>query len=148
ARCRCWRNDWVLDMDIKGFFDTLDHELVMKAVSKFTECKWTLLYIERWLKADVVLLDGEQIKRMQGTPQGGVISPLIANIFLHLVFDKWMLEKLPYVHFERYADDIVVHCRSKKQLDFIKSEIWTRLAQGKLELCQEKTKVVCCKDIN
>jgi RNA-directed DNA polymerase len=88
ARIRCWRDDWVLDMDIRGFFDALDHTLVMKAVSKFTQCKWTLLYIERWLKADVILPDGERLQRTQGTPQGGVISPLLANIFLHLVFDK------------------------------------------------------------
>ena len=90
ARRRCWRDDWVLDMDIKGFFDALDHKLVMKAVSRFTQCKLTLLYIERWLKADVVLPNGERLHRMQGTPQGGVVSPLIANIYLHLSFDKWM----------------------------------------------------------
>lgn len=88
ARTRCWRDDWVLDMDIKGFFDALDHRFVMAAVSRFTQCKWTLLYIRRWLKADVILPDGTQVERYQGTPQGGVISPLLANIFLHLCFDN------------------------------------------------------------
>ena len=148
ARQRCWRDDWVLDMDIRGFFDALDHKLVMKAVSRFTQCVWTLLYIERWLKAEVILPDGERLQRTQGTPQGGVISPLLANIFLHLVFDKWMQDEFPHIHFERYADDIVVHCRSQKQLEFIERRIKARLTQCKLELCTEKTKIVYCKDSN
>ena len=148
ARRRCWRDDWVLDLDIRGFFDALDHKLVTTAVSRFTQCKWTLLYIERWLKADVVLPDGVRLQRSQGTPQGGVISPLIANIFLHLSFDKWMQGNFPAIHFERYADDIVVHCRSLKQLEFIEREIRTRLAHCKLELCPEKTKIAYCKDSN
>ena len=148
ARRRCWRDDWVLDMDIQGFFDALDHKLVMRAVSRFTQCKWTLLYIERWLKADVILPDGERMRRTQGTPQGGVISPLLANIFLHLGFDKWMQDEFPCIHFERYADDIVVHCRSLRQLEFVEMRIKARLAQCKLELCPEKTKIVYCKDSN
>lgn len=145
TRQRCWRDDWVLDMDIKGFFDALDHRLVMTAVSRFTQCRWTLLYIERWLKADVILPDGEQLQRVQGSPQGGVISPLLANIFLHLGFDKWMQQEFPCIHFERYADDIVVHCRSRQQLEFIERKIRNRFAQCKLELCQQKTKIVYCK---
>ena len=148
ARHRCWRDDWVLDMDIKGFFDTLDHSLVIRAVSKFTQCKMTLLYIERWLKADVILPDGERVGRELGTPQGGVISPLLANIFLHLAFDDWMQKNFPCIHFARYAYDIVVHCRSRKQLEMIKSKIEARLARCKLELCREKTKEVYCKDSN
>ena len=148
ARQRCWRDDWVLDMDIKGFFDALDHNLVMKAVAKYTDCKWTLLYVERWLKADVVLPSGERLIRTKGTPQGGVISPLLANIFLHLVFDNWMQKQYPCIHFERYADDIVLHCRSEKQLKFIETKIRTRLTRCGLELCQEKTKIVYCKDSN
>ena len=148
ARWRCWRDDWVLDMDIKGFFDALDHRYVIAAVSRFTDCKWTLLYVERWLKADVVLPNGEQVQRERGTPQGGVISPLLANIFLHLGFDKWMEDHFPHVHFERYADDIVVHCRSHKQLKYIEREIRLRFAKCKLELCPEKTKIVYCKDSN
>ena len=146
TRRRCWRDDWVLDVDIQGFFDALDHKLVMIAVSRFTQCKWTMLYIERWLKADVVLPDGERMKRTQGTPQGGVVSPLIANIFLHLGFDDWMQKAFPCIHFERYADDIVVHCRSQKQLEYIERKIRSRFAQCKLALCQEKTKIVYCKD--
>lgn len=148
ARTRCWRDDWVLDMDIKGFFDALDHRFVMAAVSRFTQCKWTLLYIGRWLKADVILPDGTQIERYQGTPQGGVISPLLANIFLHLCFDNWMEENYPQIHFERYADDIVVHCRSHKQLKYVERVIRKRFAQCKLELCPDKTKIVYCKDSN
>ncbi|MGM0531059.1 MAG: group II intron reverse transcriptase/maturase [Bacteroidota bacterium] len=107
ARQRCWRDDWVLDMDIRNFFDAIDHTLVMKAVSHFTQCRWVLLYIKRWLVADVILQNGVTEKRIIGTPQGGVISPLLANIFLHFVFDKWMEKEFPKVHFERYADDSV-----------------------------------------
>lgn len=148
ARQRCWRDDWVLDMDIKGFFDALDHGLVMKAVAKYTDCKWTLLYINRWLKADVILPNGERSSREKGTPQGGVISPLLANIFLHLVFDKWMQKHFPCIHFERYADDIVVHCRSEPQLKMVERQIRQRFTRCGLELCQEKTKIVYCKDSN
>jgi len=117
TRWRCWRDDWVLDLDIRRFFDTLGHTLVLAAVKRFTDCRWVLLYVERWLKADIQAPDGEVIRRSQGTPQGGVISPLLANLFFHLAFDKWMEGSFPNVHFERYADDIVVHCRSKKQLE-------------------------------
>lgn len=148
ARRRCWREDWVLDIDIKNFFDSLDHDLVLRAVARFTTCRMTLRYVERWLKADVVLASGEREERKQGTPQGGVISPLLANIFLHLVFDNWMQEKFPQVKFERYADDIVVHGRSRKQVEMMKREIEERLNRCKLELSQAKTKVVYCKDSN
>jgi RNA-directed DNA polymerase len=146
ARQRCWRDDWVLDLDIKGFFDTLDHDLVLRAVRRFTDCRWILLYVERWLKADVQLIDGRKHKRTIGTPQGGVISPLLSNMFLYLAFDKWMLEKYPCIHFERYADDIVVHCRSEKQAEFIKKMIEHRLGLCKLQLNNEKTHIIYCKD--
>jgi RNA-directed DNA polymerase len=148
ARERCWRDDWVLDLDIKGFFDNLDHGLVMRGVRKFTSCKWILLYIERWLQADLQLHDGTLQPRRMGTPQGGVISPLLANIFLHLVFDQWMKEETPGIHFERYADDIVVHCRSYQQLERIKKRIERRLKLCKLSLHPKKTRVVYCKDSN
>ena len=146
ARQRCWRDDWVLDLDISKFFDTLDHALVMRAVRRFTDCKWVLLYIERWLQADVQLQDGTLLRRDTGTPQGGVISPLLANIFLHLGFDQWMKDNYPSVHFERYADDIVVHCRSRQQLEWIKERIEQRLRLCRLNLNPDKTRIVYCKD--
>jgi RNA-directed DNA polymerase len=146
ARRRCWRNDWALDLDIKGFFDNIDHSLMMHAVRKHTDCPWILLYIERWLKAPAVDADGNEVRRDRGTPQGGVASPLLANIFLHHVFDKWMAEHFPYIPFERYADDIVVHCRSKAQAKFIQHRIEERLRRCKLEAHPGKTKIVYCKD--
>ena len=148
ARQRCWRYDWVVDLDIKGFFDNLDHDLVMRAVRKHTDCKWTLLYIERWLKAHAQMEDGTLVSRDKGTPQGGVASPLLANLFLHYAFDEWMKRIHPTLPFERYADDIIVHCNSEKQAKQIKKLIEERLSQCKLELHPEKTKIVYCKDDN
>lgn len=115
ARTRCWRNDWVLDLDIKGFFDNINHELMMKAVEKHTQDKWVLLYIKRWLEAPVAMPDGTLVTSQKGTPQGGVISPLLANLFLHYAFDKWMERNFPNISFERYADDSVCHCKSEAQ---------------------------------
>ncbi len=146
ARQRCWRYGWVLDLDIKGFFDNLDHGLVMRAVRKHTDCKWILLYIERWLKAPAQREDGTLVNRDKGTPQGGVASPLLANLFLHYAFDEWMKCNYPTLLFERYADDIIVHCSSEKQAKLIKTRIEERLLQCKLELHPEKTKIVYCKD--
>lgn len=146
ARERCWRYDWVLDLDITGFFNNLDHELTMRAVSKHTECRWLILYIERWLKAPAQLEDGSLVSRDKGTPQGGVISPLLANLFLHYAFDEWMRRNYPDIPFERYADDIIVHCRSERQAKWIRSMIKRRLSQCKLEVHPEKTKIVYCKD--
>jgi RNA-directed DNA polymerase len=146
ARQRCWRNDWVLDLDIKGFFDNLDHELVMRAVRKYTNCRWVLLYIERWLKAPAQMDDGTLVGREKGTPQGGVVSPLLANIFMHLAFDTWMQKTHPDVPFERYADDAIVHCKTEKQTQAVRKSIEGRLAQCKLELHPEKTMIVYCKD--
>jgi RNA-directed DNA polymerase len=146
ARQRCWRNDWVLDLDVKGFFDNIDHELMMLAVRKHTDSKWLLLYIERWLKAPVQLTDGTLVDRDKGSPQGSVISPLLANLFLHYVFDEWMKRQYSMIPFERYADDIIVHCRSEKQVRFIKAMIERRLLECKLELNPDKTKIVYCID--
>jgi len=148
ARWRCWRDNWVLDLDIKSFFDTIDHRLMMVAVRKFTDSPWMLLYIERWLKADVITKEGKRQNRNIGTPQGGVISPLLANIYLHFTFDKWMKDNYPHVHFERYADDIVIHCRSLKQLEMIRNKVEKRFAECKLSLNLAKTKIVYCKDAN
>ncbi len=145
ARERCFTSHWVIDMDIKGFFDNLDHELVMRAVRRFTDEKWILLYVERWLTAPVQLPDGSQEPREKGTPQGGVISPLLANLFLHLAFDNWVLGNFPSIPFERYADDIVVHCKSEKQANYLKNCIEERLTLCRLELHPVKTKIVYCK---
>lgn len=146
ARQRCWRYDWVLDLDIKGFFDNIDHELLMRAVRKHTDCKWVLLYIERWLKVPMQLPDNRMIEREKGTPQGGVVSPLLANLFLHYAFDEWMRRGFKHIPFERFADDIVVHCRTERQAGWIRSEIERRMAQCCLELHPDKTKIVYCKD--
>jgi group II intron reverse transcriptase/maturase len=113
ARERCWRSDWVLDLDIKGYFDSIYWELLLKAVRLHTDCPWVLLYIERWLKAPVQMEDGSVVPRQAGTPQGGVISPLLANLFLHYAFDKWMQRAFPHIPFERYADDMICHCRTE-----------------------------------
>lgn len=148
ARQRCWDYDWVLDLDIKGFFDSLDHKLMMRAVRKHTDSRWILLYIERWLKAPVQLEDGTQIFRDKGTPQGGIISPMLSNLYLHYAFDKWMGTHCPKIPFERYADDILVHCRSEGQAKWTKAMIERRFAECGLELHPDKTKVVYCQDDN
>lgn len=148
ARKRCWRYDWVIDLDIKGFFDNIDHELMMRAVRKHTDCKWVLLYVERWLKAPAQLEDGRLVEREKGTPQGGVISPLLANLFLHYAFDKWMGRHHPNIPFERYADDVICHCRSERQAKWILTAIKRRFEQCRLELHPQKTQIVYCKDDN
>ncbi len=146
TRKRCWRYNWVLDLDIKGFFDNIDHRLMLHAVEKHTRSGWITLYIERWLNASILQEDGELVDRNLGTPQGGVISPLLANIFLHHVFDKWMEDNYTFVPFERYADDVALHCRSRVQTQFMRRRIEDRLAACKLEANSEKTKIVYCKD--
>jgi RNA-directed DNA polymerase len=148
ARERCWRYDWVLDLDIRSFFDSLDHDLVMRAVKRFTDCRWILLYVQRWLSAPLHQEDGSLVARTRGTPQGGVISPLLANIFLHLAFDVWMQEEHPGAPFERYADDVVVHCTTAKHAAEMRAAIEARLARCKLEIHPQKTKIVYCKDSN
>lgn len=146
ARKRCWKHNWIIDLDIKGFFDNLDHDLVMRAVHKHTDQKWILMYIERWLKAPAQLADGTIVNRDKGSPQGGVISPLIANLFLHYALDEWMRRNHPNCPFERYADDIVIHCNTEQQAQELLKLIRMRMAECKLELHPEKTKVVYCKD--
>ena len=146
ARQRCWRYDWVLDLDIKGFFDNIDHDLLMRAVRKHTNCKWVLLYIERWLNAPAQLEEGSLINRDKGTPQGGVISPLLANLFLHYAFDTWMKRHYPQIPFERYADDGICHCRSKAEAEILRVAIEKRFAECGLELNLQKTNIVYCKD--
>lgn len=146
ARQRCWRSNFVLDVDIKGFFDNIDHELLMKAVRKHTTCKWVILYIERWLKAPMQYEDGRVEPRTKGTPQGGVISPLLANLYLHYAFDLWMKRNEPAVTFERYADDIVIHLKSAEAAEQLRQKLTERLRECKLELHPIKTKIVYCKD--
>ncbi len=148
ARRRCWRRDWVLDLDVRGFFDNIDHELMLKAVRRHTDCKWVLLYVERWLKAPAQLEDGTEEPRDKGTPQGGVISPVLANLFLHYVFDEWMRRKHPAIPFERYADDMIVHCRSLEEAEQLRRTIEGRMRECRLELHPERTKIVYCKDSN
>jgi RNA-directed DNA polymerase len=146
ARKRCWKQDWVLDLDIQGFFDNLDWRLLLKAVRKHAPVAWVTLYIERWLRADVLMPDGTVQKREKGTPQGGVISPLLANLFLHYAFDGWMKRHHPEVPFERYADDIICHCDSQAQAQALRDELQSRLAECGLQLHPVKTKIVHCAD--
>lgn len=144
AKVRCWKSSWAIDLDIKGFFDHLDHELMMKAVRFHTNNQWIIMYVERWLKAPIQTQSGQLIERDQGSPQGSVISPLLSNLFMHHAFDDWMQRKYPYIQFERYADDILVHCKSKRQALMILNAIKRRLKECNLELHPQKTKVVYC----
>lgn len=148
GKCRgnCWKYDWVLDLDIQKFFDTIDHELLMRAVEKHVKEGWILRYIRRWLTAPIEHTDGRQEENSRGTPQGGVISPLLANLYLHYVFDRWMDKNHPDIKFERYADDIVIHCKSQEESEYLREKLTERFEECKLELHPEKTKVVYCKD--
>jgi RNA-directed DNA polymerase len=148
CRERCWRYDWVIDLDIRAFFDNLDHELVMKAVAHHTDQRWILLYVERWLKAPLMRENGSLEAREKGSPQGSAISPLLANLFMHYAFDAWMRREYPAVRFERYADDVVVHCVSEQQAKEVLAAITERLAEVKLEVNPEKTRIVYCRDDN
>jgi RNA-directed DNA polymerase len=146
ARKRCWETDWVIDLDIKGFFDSIPHDLVERSVARHTDLPWVRLYVGRWLRAPVQRPDGSLEERTRGTPQGGVISPLLANLFLHYAFDVWMQRSYPSVRFERYADDAVVHCRSERQARAVLEAIRGRFEQCGLELHPTKTRIVYCKD--
>jgi RNA-directed DNA polymerase len=145
CRQRCWEKDWVIDLDLKAFFDSLDHNLMMRAVSKHTDLRWVLLYVERWLKAPLQMVDGTLVQRDRGTPQGSAISPLLANLFLHYAFDRWMAREFPDVPFERYADDAVAHCATETQARQVLDAIAQRMAQVGLELHPDKTRIVYCK---
>jgi group II intron reverse transcriptase/maturase len=145
TRERCWKYDWVLEFDIRGLFDNIDHELLLRAVRKQVKCKWALIYIERWLKAPVEQ-DGIRKERTLGTPQGGVISPILSNLFLHYTFDLWMKRTHPDLPWCRYADDGLVHCRTEQEAEALKAELRARLAECHLELHPTKTKIVYCRD--
>ncbi|MZP31488.1 group II intron reverse transcriptase/maturase [Heliobacterium undosum] len=148
TRKRCWEYDWVIEFDIRKLFDNIEHELLMKAVRKHTECKWFLLYVERWLKAPFQMPDGAIVERTSGTPQGGVISPVLANLFLHYAFDRWMADKNPENPWARYADDGVVHCRTKEEADTLLERLKKRMLSCQLEIHPDKTRIVYCKDAN
>jgi group II intron reverse transcriptase/maturase len=146
ARKRCWRYAWVLDLAIRAFFDTIPHDLLLRAVRKHTDSRWVLWYIARWLKAPVQLEDGTLEQRERGTPPGSVVSPLLSNLFLHYTFDGWMARHHPEIPFERFADDILCHCRSEAQAQWLRGVLQQRFADCGLEVHPEKTRLVYCKD--
>jgi RNA-directed DNA polymerase len=148
TRQRCWEYDWVIEFDIRKLFDNIDHELLMKAVKKHTDCKWLLLYVERWLKVPFQMPDGTIVERTAGTPQGGVISPVLANLFLHYVFDRWIVDASPQNPWARYADDGLVHCRTKEEAEALLGKLKERMLKCKLEIHPDKTRIVYCKDGN
>ncbi|HVA09544.1 MAG TPA: group II intron reverse transcriptase/maturase, partial [Acidimicrobiales bacterium] len=148
CRGRCWKYDWVIDLDLRSFFDSIPHDLLMKAVSKHTDQRFVLLYIERWLVAPLEKADGSLVERDRGTPQGSAISPLLANLFLHYAFDTWMAREFSGCPFERYADDAVIHCASEAEAQMVLDALARRLAQVGLELHPDKTRIVYCKDAN
>lgn len=148
TRKRCWQFDWVLEFDIKGAFDNIDHELMLKAVCHHTQCRWTQLYIKRWLKAPMVKGDGQVTERVKGTPQGGVITPLLFNLYLRYAFDHWMERNFPHIPFVRYADDGLMHCQTEGEAVYLKQLISDRMRSCGLELHPDKTKIVYCRDSN
>jgi RNA-directed DNA polymerase len=146
ARRRCWEQDWVLDLDVRAFYDSVPHGLLLKAVAHHTDERWVLLYIERWLRAPMRMPDGALVAREKGTPQGSPISPVLANLFMHYAFDRWMDREFPGCPFERYADDVIAHCDTEDQAQRLRASIAERLGALGLELHPEKTRVVYCKD--
>ena len=146
CRARCWKYDWVIDLDIQKFFDTVPWDLVVKAVEAHTDQPWVLLYVNRWLRAPVQQADGTLIERDRGTPQGSAVSPVLANLFLHYAFDAWMAREFPTVPFERYVDDAVVHCVSERQAREVLAAIGDRMEQVGLRLHPDKTRIVYCQD--
>jgi len=150
AKCRerCWRKDWALELDIAKFFDSVDHDLMVKAVEANTtpDQKWVVLYVKRWLRAPVRMPDGRQVERDRGTPQGSAVSPVLANLYLHYAFDSWLEREFPAVEFERYADDAVVHCATERQARQVRAALAERMEQVGLRLHPDKTRIVYCKD--
>lgn len=148
TRRRCWEKDWVLDLDIRAFFDSVDHDLLIKAVQANTDDAWVVLYVRRWLVAPMVHPDGTVQDRDRGTPQGSAVSPVLANLFLHYAFDAWMAREFPAVRFERYVDDVVVHAATHAHAERLRSAIETRMVEVGLQLHPDKTRIVYCKDAN
>jgi len=148
TRKRCWYYDWVVEFDIRGLFDNIRHDLLMKAVRRHCDCRWILLYVERWLKAPLRQQDGSLVTRDRGTPQGAVVSPLLANLFLHYTFDAWIRREIPGIPFCRYADDGLLHCRTRFQAEYVMRRISERFRQCGLEIHPDKSSIVYCKDAN
>lgn len=148
TRKRCWRYDWVVEFDIRGLFDNIDHDLLMRALRHHCNCRWVLLYAERWLKAPLKQPDGSLSERHKGTPQGGVVSPVLANLFLHYAFDAWLRREMPGIPFCRYADDGLLHCNSQEQAEYVMRRITMRFRQCGLEIHPDKSSIVYCKDVN
>jgi RNA-directed DNA polymerase len=146
CRQRCWRKDWVIDLDVQKFFDSVPWDLIVKAVEAVTDTAWVLLYVKRWLAAPLQLPDGTLAERTKGTPQGSAVSPILANLFMHFAFDNWMARRFPAVPFERYADDAVVHCVSRRQAEDVLAAIAERMGEVGLRLHPDKTRIVYCKD--
>jgi RNA-directed DNA polymerase len=146
CRRRCWKDDWVIDLDIQKFFDTVPWDLVIKAVATITDARWVLLYVTRWLAAPLQHPDGTIEQREKGTPQGSAISPILTNLFMHLAFDIWMDRSCPGCPFERYADDVVVHCKSRRQAEYVLAAIDERMQEVGLRVHPDKTKIVYCQD--
>ncbi len=146
TRQRCWKYDWVLEFDIRGLFDNLDHQLLMKAVKKHTDNKWAILYIERWMTTPMQMPDGSLQKKTRGVMQGGVISPVLSNLFLHYVFDAWMKRSNPDIPWCRYADDGLVHCKTEGEAKLLLAKLAKRFKECRLEMHPDKSKIVYCKD--
>ena len=146
TRKRCWKYDWVVEFDIRGLFDNIRHDLLLKALRHHCDCRWVLLYVERWLKAPLQQQDGRLVSRPRGTPQGAVVSPVLANLFLHYTFDAWVRRELPGIPFCRYADDGLLHCRSRYQAEYVMRRISARFRQCGLEIHPDKSSIVYCKD--
>ncbi|MGE7440089.1 group II intron reverse transcriptase/maturase [Kitasatospora sp. NPDC001175] len=146
CRERCWRKNWVVELDIRKFFDSVPWDLLVKAVDAHTDAVWVKLYVRRWLAAPLVMPDGQLVVRERGTPQGAPVSPVLANLFLHYAFDTWMARNFPGVQFERYADDVVLHCNSEHQAHEVLAALRERMVEVGLELHPDKTRIVYCKD--
>jgi RNA-directed DNA polymerase len=145
---RCRKYDWVIDLDVQKFFDTVPWDLIVRAVRAVTDCPWVLLYVKRWLAAPLQRPDGTLVERVKGTPQGSAVSPVLANLFMHFAFDAWIAREFPGCPFERYADDAVVHCKSRWQAELVLSRLAARMQEVGLRLHPDKTRIVYCKDSN
>jgi RNA-directed DNA polymerase len=146
CRQRCWKYDWVIDLDVQKFFDEVPWDLMVKAVKVVTEARWVLLYVERWLAAPLEHPGGALEQRTKGTPQGSAVSPILANLFMHFAFDTWMARNFPGCPFERYADDAIVHCKTRRQAEYVLARVATRMQEVGLRLHPDKTQIVYCKD--